>query len=329
MGNTSSKKSVNGARCKAKFQNMKKFVVPSLIIAIIFSLFHTLFVECVQNVNIVLFWVGYGCSALMIVPACMVVVYQLLTKSKSFRNKCHSTNKPNDRGGVWDNFERFLDNNTRTFYRIIPIAILLAGIFLTFNFIYFSNARPLIEFIDWIAYSFIAVIVMTIFSFFILGLSGFVKWSRVVKLVVMVVICFAFVGLFLVPSVMTIPPDASNGVVQDDVLLNFLDEEGGLKDWDEDNATLSSTYQGWFSLGDEEKEKIDKDLLFDFLKDLVYSGFKETRGGKNEIPTMMNAFQVISLLKELSDGEKFLQDNFDLFVEFISVESGFDFAARI
>ena len=45
---------------------------------------------------------------------------------------------------------------------------------------------------------------------------------------------------------------------------------------------------------------------------------------------MMNAFQVISLLKDLSsDGKKFLADNFDLFVEFISVESGFDFAATI
>ena len=204
MTNTNSKKSDQDTTNKDLVPRIKKYVVPSILTGIIFLIFTTLFCECVQTVHLVLFWVGYGISALMIVPASFVVVYHRLVKNKNFRDKFTDTNNPKEKGDVWERFERFFDTNAEKFHRIIPMVVLLVGIFLSFNAIYFSHARSLVEFGDWIAYSFIAVVVMTAFALVIFGASGLVNSRRVMKLGVIFMIGFAFVGLFMVPSAMTL-----------------------------------------------------------------------------------------------------------------------------
>ncbi len=64
--------------------------------------------------------------------------------------------------------------------------------------------------------------------------------------------------------------------------------------------------------------------LLDFLSDLVYSGFKETREGIGEIPNILNCYMIVELLSDIEGGREFLDNNLDLFLEFISIESTYD-----
>jgi len=209
-------------------------------------------------------------------------------------------------------------------------------IFVPFNF---SYTDFFLSGLVWVGFG--------LLSFF--GLVFGLKLSRIKGASLMKLIGILTLGLvfcsFLVGGSAFVIPVADGSVGQGDLILNFLDDNGLFKDYDEVEASLSSLYQGVYGLEAEELSYLDKGEMYDFLSDLVFTGFKMSRNGIGEIPNIINCFQILQLLNDLEvreldrkgretekvikTGKDFINTHFDLFIEFITIESSYNFDLTI
>jgi len=154
-------------------------------------------------------------------------------------------------------------------------------------------------------------------SFFLISIF-FVK-TNTKKIFVIIILIFIFgMVLSIRPAVIEIEETTQNF----DYLSLFEDPLGGFKDLNEDEATLTSTYQLYFSLNEEQRAEIAS-LLPEFLIELIYDGFLNSRSC-NEITNILNCYLIIILLQESTEGRAFISQHLDLFIHFLEVESTYE-----